>query len=117
MTRASRRSTQDGTKKTAITTALSPYDEWESTTAAAVLTVTNATTGLLPLGNRTHKNRLGNSNSYNDMIYVCFPLSVARLAGRHEYPTTHSKQEFLESAESMVRWIRSERYRRINFER
>ena len=51
------------------------------------------------------------------MLYVRVPVTVIRWAGRHEYPTAHRKQEFHESAESMVLWIRSERYRWMNFER
>ena len=50
-----RHPTQDCRNKNAITSALSRYDERESTTVAIALTVTNTITGLLLLSNRARK--------------------------------------------------------------
>ena len=66
----SRRPTQVCRKKNAMTSALPRYDGWESATAVVVLTVTNTITGLLLLGNRTHKT-IGRTQTRMMLCFTC----------------------------------------------
>ena len=61
---------QNAEGKPRLHSALFPYGLWENTTAAVVLTITNTTTGLFPLGNRRRK-KSGNEQT---RVTTCFTL-------------------------------------------